>query len=295
MCFYESTCGVASTTRYPSAITQLQFYGTSHKDDASCTPQQYDFTQKVYVMSEKPWLILTLRRTGGTSLTTFLAETSQFPAVEHEPFNVDRVFGKITQDFQKTSDIDAMQKAVADVVKGHPNIKHCVEIIPLELTRALIDECVAQGYGFIVLTRKNEARRVLSLLLAISTGAWGPKAAAEIYPKILAGTQQAQPIDPQVARNRVRQDYFAIGRTLSLLRHRQINYQWLIFEELYFGDTSIEEQARAVAADLGIDIAPDDARLTAFSQRDGQKSESIAHLVEGYDETAKILEKMCTV
>ncbi|MEP4249932.1 hypothetical protein [Tateyamaria sp.] len=245
-------------------------------------------------MSEQPWLILTLRRTGGTSLTSFLAEVSKFSAVEHEPFNVDRIFGSITQDFQKTGDVDAMRAAVADAVKDHPNIKHCVEIIPLELTRALIDECIAQGYGFMVLTRKNEARRVLSLLLAVSTGAWGPKAASGIYPKIIDGTQKAQPIDLQKVQNRVRQDYFAIGRTLSLLRNRQVDYQWLVFEELYFGETSIEEQARSVAGRLGIEIAPDDARLAAFSQRDGQKSESIAQYVKGYDEAAELLETLCT-
>ncbi|WP_299548472.1 hypothetical protein [uncultured Tateyamaria sp.] len=245
-------------------------------------------------MTEKPWLILTLRRTGGTSLTSFLAEVSQFPTIEHEPFNTDRIFGHITRDFLETGDMIAMQGAVKQAVARNPNIKHCVEIIPLEMTRALIDTCQAQGYGFMVLTRRDEARRMLSLLLAISTGAWGPEMAADIYPEIIAGTRQATPIDLQMVRNRVRQDYFTIGRTLSLLRNRQIDYQWLLFEELYLGETPIETQAPAIAAKLGIEIAADDPRLMAFSERDGQKSGSIAHHVDGYDAAVALLEELCT-
>lgn len=245
-------------------------------------------------MSEKPWLILTLRRTGGTSLTSFLANISSFPAVEHEPFNVDRIFGAITKDFQETGDKAKMEAAVQEAVAHSPNIKHCVEIIPLEQTRALIDTCMAQGYGFMVLTRRNEARRMLSLLLAVSTGAWGPEMAATIYPEIIAGTRKAAPIDLKTVRNRVRQDYFSIGRTLSMLRNRQIDYQWLLFEELYLGDTPVETHARDIAAKLGIPIAADDPRLTAFSERDGQKSGSIAQYVEGYDAAASLLGELCT-
>lgn len=244
-------------------------------------------------MTEKPWLILTLRRTGGTSLTGFLGEVSQFPNIEHEPFNRDRIFGHITREFLETNDVAAMQDAVKEAVTDTPNIKHCVEIIPLELTRALIDTCQAKGYGFIVLTRRDEARRMLSLLLAISTGAWGPKMAADIYPKIIAGTRQAKPIDLQMVRSRVRQDYFTIGRTLSLLRHRQIDYQWLVFEELYLSDTRIETQARAIAAKLGIRIAENDPRLMTFSEQGGQKSGRIAQHIEGYDAAVALLEELC--
>ena len=55
------------------------------------------------------------------------------------------------------------------------------------------------------------------------------------------------------------------------------------------------EQARALAASLGIDIAADDARLQAFAERDGQKSTSIAAYVENYDEAVVRLAKLCSV
>ena len=246
-------------------------------------------------MNEKPWLILTLRRTGGTSLTRFLTDVSKYPTAEHEPFNVDRVFGEITQGFRKSGDIQIMQAAVAEAVeaKDKQNIKHCIEIIPIELTRALIDTCRKQNYGFIVLTRQNEARRLLSLFLAFSTGAWGPEMAARVYPEIMSEDRKATPIDLQKVRNRARHDFFALGRVLSLLRNRRIDYQWLLFEELYFGEVPIENQVRSIAETLGISIANDDPRLSALSRQGGQKSQSIARYVEGYEEAAKLLDTLC--
>ncbi len=245
-------------------------------------------------MNEKPWLILTLRRTGGTSLTSFLSQISTFPSIEHEPFNVDRSLGGITRAFQADEDVPAMEAAIAEALEERPNIKHCVEIIPLELTRTLIDAALERGYHFMVLTRRDEARRLASLFLAQSTGAWGPTAAAKIYPKVISGELSPTPIELKHIQNRVRTDFYSIGRSLSLLRNRQINYDWLLFEELYFGDTSIEQQAVDIAARLGIDVAPDDDRLANFSSGGGQKSGDIASYVPNYDEAVAQLKKLCT-
>jgi len=245
-------------------------------------------------MAEQPWLILTLRRTGGTSLTTFLSTASSFSTIEHEPFNPGRMLGHITNGFQNSDNIADMSAAVRQAVANRPNIKHCIEIIPTEITRALIDACQEQGYRFIVMTRRNEAKRLASLFLAISTGVWGPEDAMQIYPKIIAGTQTPPPIDLTRLRGRVRTDYYSVGRMLSMLRNRQIDYPWLLFEDLYFGDTPIREQALALARDLGITIGEDDDRLQAFAEKSGQKSSEIAPYVENYDTAVARLNKLCS-
>ena len=105
--------------------------------------------------------------------------------------------------------------------------------------------------------------------------------------------RKATPIDLQKVRNRARHDFFALGRVLSLLRNRRIDYQWLLFEELYFGEVPIENQVRSIAETLGISIANDDPRLSALSRQGGQKSQSIARYVEGYEEAAKLLDTLC--
>ena len=89
-------------------------------------------------------------------------------------------------------------------------------------------------------------------------------------------------------------DYFSVGQTLSLLRNRQIDFGWYLFEELYFGDTKIEKQAVDIAATLGIAIDAEDERLEEFSDEKGQKSSEIGKYVPNYDRAIALLSKLCT-
>lgn len=240
----------------------------------------------------RPHLILTLRRTGGTSLTSFLAKVSEFPSVQHEPFNPDRTWGETTRTFRETGDLDRMRASVKEQLAASPNVKHCAEIIPLEVTRALIETCAAQDYGIFLLTRRDEARRLYSLFLAFATGAWGPEEAAEIYPEIISGQRQPEPIDLAAARRRIGADAAVLGQVLALLRHRNIPFEWLIFEEIYNGDTPTKQVARGIAGKLGIAVKPDDKRLRAFSRGEGQKSADIEPYVPGARELRETLERL---
>lgn len=244
-------------------------------------------------MTVKPWLILTLRRTGGTSLTSFLNQISPFPTIEHEPFNTDRQLGHITVDFKKNRDRAAMAQQIEAALKKRPNIKHCFEIVPPELTCVLIEICQRLDYRFIVLTRRNEARRLGSLFVALSTGAWGPVSAAQIYPKIESGEIQAKPIDLKQVGQRVQVDAASLGRVLAQLRNRDADYAWHLFEDLYYGAVAVQDQARAIALDLGVEIGPDDPRLKAFSKRSGQNSAEIGTYIENYDAAMAVLTRLC--
>jgi hypothetical protein len=154
-----------------------------------------------------------------------------------------------------------LEAKIAGHLERLPNIKHGVEVVPLALTRALIDACHARNYRFFILTRKNEERRLLSLYIALSTGAWGPKQAEENDPKIIAGERAARPVRLEGVADRVTQDAAALGRILSMLRVRRIDHDWLVYEQLYESRASIEHYAREIAASLGIEIAADDPRL----------------------------------
>ena len=52
----------------------------------------------------RPFIIWTLRRTGGTNLATRLMALSQYPKLEHEPFNPDRVHGHVTRNWVEHCD-----------------------------------------------------------------------------------------------------------------------------------------------------------------------------------------------
>lgn len=243
-------------------------------------------------MTQRPHVILTLRRTGGTALTAFLGRVSTFPSMQHEPLNRDRIWGATTRGFRADDDTAALDTAMTEHLAKRPNIKHCVEVVPIAVTRALIEAGQAHDYRFLLLTRRDEARRLLSLYLAFATGVWGLRAAQRIYPEILAGRRAPKPIALDTVRGRIARDGAALGRTLALLRHRRIAHDWLIFEELYEGAQSVEVQARRIAVDLGAEVPADDPRLAVLAQRGGQGSEHIAPHVPGAAELRELLDRL---
>lgn len=241
-------------------------------------------------VTKRPYIILTFRRTGGTSLMSFMAQVSAFGMAPHEPFNNERVWGHITRAFKETGDVAAMEAAVRDGLKDTPNIKHCFEIIPQEITRFLIEETQRLGYRTYLLTRRDEPGRIASLFTAMSTGAWGPEQAAEIYPRVISGKTVPKPVDPKQMRRRMMQDARHLGQVLAMLRHRRVDYDWLVFEELYKGETPVEDQARAIARDLGAEIGPDDPRLRLFT-RGGQGSGQVADRIKGLKQGRALCER----
>lgn len=241
---------------------------------------------------QHPYIILTMRRTGGTSLMSFMSAISTFPTRQHEPLNLDRIWGDVLQNFNATRDIDAMRAALVDKLAERPNIKHCFEIIPPQINRVLIEECARLGYRFFVLTRRDEASRLKSLFLALATEAWGPEQAAQIYPEIRAGLRQVRAMPPEQGRQTVYQAAIALGQVLTLLRNRQIPHDWLIFEEIYKGETPIQDHAIRIVSQLGASIAPDDERLRAFASGAGQNSDSIQDFVPGMPALLQLLDEL---
>lgn len=240
-------------------------------------------------MTEKPYIIFTLRRTGGTSLMSFLAAISSFPKLQHEPLNQDRIWGDISKNFAATGDEAQMAADLATRLATRPNIKHCVELCHASINRALIEATAALGYQVIVLTRKDEIGRQVSLALALSTGAWGPEQAEKIYPKIKKGDEKPAPIDKAKGLRQANHDASTLGRTLVQMRNRNIQSEWLVFEELYKGALPIETHARRIAALLGINIAAGDPSLANFTQSTGQGSREIEGFVPGLPELRTLL------
>lgn len=244
-------------------------------------------------MAERPHLILTLRRTGGTSLMSFLARVSSFPGLQHEPFNPDRVWGRLTRDFRRSGDVAALERGLAERLEPRPNIKHCFEFLPHPVTRALIEACAARDYAVFLLTRRDEARRLRSLFLAEATGVWGPDEAEGVYPRVLSGEMTLPPVDLRAVRGRAAQDAAALGMVLRFLRHRRIPHDWLLFEEIYADDGETRTRARAIAASFGVTVAADDARLDAFVGQSGQDSAAVFDRLPNAGAVTALLEDIC--
>lgn len=241
-------------------------------------------------MTHRPVLLLTLRRTGGTTLANFLSGLTDQWAMAHEPFNRGRKFGEITRQYDANGDHAALRADIAGALQDRPGIKHCIDNLPYAVTAALIAEAEAAGYAFLVLTRKDIVARQMSLMIAQATGAWGKRSAQEIYPEIRAGDRPVKPIDLKDVRKQTVHEITITGRLLLALRYQQIPHEWVVYEEFYAPDRPVESRAQALAARLGHSIGADHPSLQAFTRSSSQKSASISDLIPNADEARAMIE-----
>lgn len=122
---------------------------------------------------DKPFIIWTVQRTGGTNLTKSLVKLSSY-AIEQEPFNRPRMYGHITKAWDQNRDPDALRAAVQETTTGAHNVKHCVETIPWEVSEAILRSTNISIYNHLFLVREDSLPRLLSMEYAKRTNVWGP-------------------------------------------------------------------------------------------------------------------------
>lgn len=122
---------------------------------------------------EAPVIIWTFRRTGGTNVAQAVFDASVFTGVEHEPFNMDRLYGYVHENWKKNRDIVELRFLLDKILSQKVCLKHCLEIVPDELNMALIEISSRYGYKHVFLYREEARDRLLSLNFAMKTGVWG--------------------------------------------------------------------------------------------------------------------------
>ncbi len=229
-----------------------------------------------------PYIIWTLRRTGGTTLAGLLATLSEHPGVEHEPFNAERVFGEVVRGWKADPDPERLKAHMAEVLAPRPVIKHCHELLPHALNRALARVSTRMGYVHVVLDRQAEVDRILSLELARQTGAWGRVEAWRVFEALQSGERQIGPIDIPEALQHLR---FCMARRRvlrGLFDKLGIVPFEVLFEEVYGAPEIGREKVRALLDFIGIDPGgfPDyEAQLTEALLRKGQNSARLMDFV----------------
>lgn len=129
----------------------------------------------------------------------------------------------------------------------------------------------------------------MSLFLAQETGVWDGALANEAYPEILEDVRLLEPFDlVEVARQR-RSDAVALSRLLTMLRYARIPYEWLVFEELYRDREPIVDQARRLAARLGIAVGEDHPALAVLAAGEGRMSSQVLEKVPNIEEVRALL------
>ncbi|AXC49938.1 hypothetical protein DRW48_09740 [Paracoccus suum] len=204
-----------------------------------------------------PFIIWTMRRTGGTTLTNLLMAFSDRPKLEHEPFNFDRELGPIARNFSATKDVPTLKAQLREVLAAGPSIKHCYELASTDFNRILMQLTNKLGYRHIVLTRNDEAGRLLSLELAKITGVWGKHGATDRYQAVNDGKVQLPPLDVELLLGHQRACRRMTREVEANFTRLGISPIRIAFEDIYADPEAGRERVRALCAAL--EIVPDDA------------------------------------
>jgi hypothetical protein len=195
----------------------------------------------------RPFIIWTMRRTGGTTLADTLMTLSEHPRVKHEPFNEDRIFGAVATGWYKNHDRVQTRADLLDVLTGRPLIKHCFEIHERPFNRLILNVTNRLGYAQMLLTREDEVARILSLELAKSTGVWGKMGSERGYAKVREGEAGEIRFDIDAARRHLEKCFSDWAWLAEQMAEIGVTPHQLRFEELY---TSVDEGRAAVGRAL---------------------------------------------
>lgn len=182
---------------------------------------------------EKPLLIWTLQRTGGTNLSNYLNRNSVHPELKEEPFNGRREYGYLTQAWLKAKDEKALAAGMKEICALKNNIKHCVERVPWAVSDALLTSSIDAGYAHLFLYRQNPLGRILSMEYAERTRSWGPS-------KVLEEGKDAEafvkPLDVEALIKHETGANEKLNKVWRKLRKLKANPMAISFEEIYAED-----------------------------------------------------------
>ncbi|MGB3405207.1 MAG: hypothetical protein WBA77_21165 [Microcoleaceae cyanobacterium] len=215
----------------------------------------------------QPFIIWTMRRTGGTSLANILGILAN-KKVEHEPFNWDRSFGDITKTFQNDyKNFNLLEQSLeARCFSAQINVKHCYEIAGQVFNDAIIDIFSKSCYKHIMLTRQNELLRLLSLYTAKYTEAWGKHGSEEIYKKYKSGIAQLPNYD--IADMQYHANH--CNQATDKVRQKLIDYGVNVYEVSYedlFTDAKSLDQRKEILSNLCQHIGID-SNLIKYKEMD---------------------------
>lgn len=199
-----------------------------------------------------PYVIWTMRRTGGTTLASLLGALTEHRGLQHEPFNGERVFGHVSTAFAQTGDEAHLRESLETCLAPIPVIKHCYEMMPEAFNRVFLEVTTAMGYRHIILDRRHETDRVISLELAQLTGAWGGEAANEIYPAIEAGEIVLEPLNVERARGQMNMCHQRRKHLAQMMAQEDPSPFVVYFEDVYSDPQQGRQLIERLLAFLGI-------------------------------------------
>lgn len=221
-----------------------------------------------------PFLIWTLRRTGGTTFTRLLHDASGRDEVWHEPFGRHGPLFGLRRRFVEDKNAARLAEGLEVALAARPDIKHCFEVCPARFNAVLLRTATRLGYRHLYLDRRDEAARIESLEFARLTGAWGKGQAQRLQAALDAGVALAPP-DAALSERELRRSAVKRQQLFREMKARDTDPFVLFHEDLYAGD--ILDRFRAAAVHCGITRPLDEAVIA--DQGEGRSSQGTAALI----------------
>jgi len=247
----------------------------------------------------KPFIIWTMRRTGGTALTDLLMEMSEYETIDHEPFQFHRKLGHINRAFDRQKNGDKspdVLRLLDEALVSKPLIKHAYEIVDADFNEMLAKYIKSTEYKHLFLIRKDEVSRVLSLFTAYQSGVWGKHGSESTYEMIRSGQKKLEPFDLDAMKIEEERSMKQTRRIRAILDRESIEYMDIYFEDFYTGEEeSRRENLYALLDYLEFDeetIRKHEEMIWHILFNRDQKSRSIMEYVPNYTEAKEMLEKM---
>lgn len=272
-------------------------------------------------LNGSPFIIWTLQRTGGTNLASRLIEYSGLLELAksttqggkdaharalldkidvqwqlHEPFNVGaepRSFGQVTQTWLSTLSAKDLEVSMDEICRQRLPIKHCVEMVPWEISAALAKSSTEHGYRHLFLYRKKALDRLLSLHHAEMTGIWGShfKNKKQVDEEIFSN-----PLPQQKLLNHEIQCNTLLVQAWDLLESIGGKPIAMAFEEIYNAAnfTNAKERLLWIISELGLSqgIVEDRKLVNIITKWGGQGTKESYSRFEGIGQLKQELESV---
>jgi LPS sulfotransferase NodH len=241
----------------------------------------------------KPFFVWTMRRTGGTSLTSLLSTISEYPGMEHEPFNADRKLGGFIRKFRSGVDRKILAGELDELFSQHYLIKHCYELFGEEFNYLIASAVIPHDYKHLFLRREDEVSRIVSLYLARQTSVWGPEQKKDKYEAIISGREKLEPFDIASMKEHLLWCKNITSKIKNYLSSQGMVFKEISYEEFYTGD---RETRFEKLVELFQFLEFDDDVMERYSNlieekifNSSQNSQSILEFVPNYKEALEIL------
>jgi hypothetical protein len=179
--------------------------------------------------------------------------------------------------------LEEYRRGIREILDAKYVIKHCFETRTWDFNLDIASRfSEGDAYRHLILLRRSESKRLLSLAVALETGSWGPRQAE----RVLEGLKDTPPKSIELNIPRFQMEHQRCETRLSRLKEffdvRSIPHKTLFFEDLYSGDREKRiDELEEVLGFLDLGPATEESIERLFTK--AQKSNEIYGYVANTD------------